>query len=185
MKIPIATAIMCIFLIMGCDQSQSPKSTIQPNETRNERSTINSAKSTDAFSGTSPVIVPGQGMGELKFGMSQTEMEKILGKPERSMGMANEYLSKGMAVMGSKDSAVGAIVFGDMNNPNSPLIKACKYKTEKGIGMGSTLGDLVKAYGEPSSVEPIGQGKRVSYKQLGATFTLQNGKVIHMQFRHP
>ncbi|MCX7000045.1 MAG: hypothetical protein NT106_07100, partial [Candidatus Sumerlaeota bacterium] len=66
----------------------------------------------------------------------------------------------------------------------SPLIKACKYKTDKGIGMGSTLGDLAKAYGEPSSVEPIGQGKRASYKQLGATFTLQNDKVIHMQYRH-
>ena len=109
----------------------------------------------------------------------------LLGKPERSMGMANEYLSKGMAVLGTKDKAVGAIVFGDMNNPESPLVKACKLKTDKGIGMGSTLGDLAKAYGDPSSVEPMGQGKKVSYQQLGAAFTLQNDKIIHMQFRHP
>ena len=111
-------------------------------------------------------------------------MENILGKPERTIGGANEYLSKGMAVLSSRDSAVGGIMFGDMNNSNSPLVKACKYKTESGIGMGSSLDDLVKAYGEPSSVNPMGKGKMMSYNQLGATFALQNDKVIHMSFRH-
>lgn len=131
------------------------------------------------------MIIPRQGVGNLEFGMSQIEMERILGKPERAMGMAYEYPGKGMAVLGSKDFAVGAIVFGDMNSPNSPLINACQYKTEKGIGMGSTTQDIVNAYGEPSSVKPMGQLKMLSYKQLEATFTLYDDKVIHMQFRHP
>jgi hypothetical protein len=75
------------------------------------------------------------------------------------------------------------IMFGDMNNPESPLVKACEYKTDKGIGMGSTLADLARAYGPPSSVKPMGEARMLSYQQLGATFTLQNERVIHMIFK--
>lgn len=184
MKIVTAIAVIWIFFVIGCEKSQSPEPTRSQDATRNEGASIDTYETSDAVSGTSLVIIPGQGVGELRFGMSQIEMEKILGKPERTMGNANEYLIKGMAVLGSKYSAVGAILFGDMNNPESPLVKACKFKTDKGIGMGSTLDDLHEAYKDPSSVKPMGKGKMVSYKQLGATFTLQNDKVIHMQFRH-
>ena len=171
-------AVLCVFLSMGCEQSQSPESQTQKSET-----TSKSPAEKPGTSESAQVIIPGQGVGELRFGMSQSELEKILGKPDRSMGRANEYLSKGMAVLGSKDSAVGGIMFGDINNPNSPLVKACKFKTAKGIGMGSTLDELKEAYGEPSSVNPMGKGQLVSYKQLGATFALQNDAVIHMSFR--
>lgn len=185
MRIITTLAVICAFFIMSCEKSQSPGSTRSQNAASNEGISIDTNESSNAVSDTNLVIIPGQGVGELRFGMSQIEMEKILGKPERIIGMAYEYISKGMAVLGGKDSAVGAIMFGDINNPSSPLVKACKFKTDKCIGMGSTLDDLHEAYGKPSSEKPMGKGKMVSYKQLGATFTLQNDKVIHMQFRHP
>ncbi len=132
-----------------------------------------------------PVIVPGQGVGDVRFGISHAELETILGKPERIMGGANEYLSRGMAVVVDKDF-VNVILFGDMNDPDSPLVKACKYKTDKGIGMGSTLNDLQAAYGTPSSaIDPAEKVRMVSYEHLGGVFTLQDEKVIHMQFRQP
>ena len=129
-------------------------------------------------------IIPGVGVGELRFGMNRTEMERILGKPERSMGMSFEYLRSGMAVLGSKDAAVGALLFGDMNNPQSPLVNACQYRTDRGIGMKSTFDELIKTYGQPSSVQPMGQSQMASYNELGATFILANDKIIHMTFRY-
>lgn len=180
-------AALCVSLCMGCGQSQAPESQARRSETTGESPAKEAGtdESTDAMVATGDVIIPGQGVGALRFGMSQSEMEAVLGKPDRSMGTAYEYLSQGMAVLGSKESAVGAILFGDMNNANSPLVKACRFKTDKGIGMGSTFDALVGAYGQPSAVTPMGKAKSVSYKPLGATFTLMKDKVIHMQFRHP
>ncbi|MFH1740134.1 MAG: hypothetical protein ABIH23_14085, partial [bacterium] len=129
MKRSCGVAAICIALLLGCggDQESQPQT----------------GTSTEA---EQPLVIkPGEGVGELRFGMNRAEMERILGKPDRSMGMAHEYLNIGMAVLGSKDTAVGAIMFGDMNNPESPLIAACKYKTDKGIGMGSTFDALVNA----------------------------------------
>jgi len=161
--------VMSIALLLGCGQEGKPQS----------------QTATDAKSDQSLVITPGQGLGELRFGMNRAEMERILGKPDNSMGMAHEYLSTGMAVIGSRDTAVVGLMFGDMNNPESPLVAACKYKTDKGIGMDSTLDALVNAYGHPSSVVPMGKRGTASYKALGATFVLMDGKIIHMQFRSP
>jgi hypothetical protein len=79
-------------------------------------------------------------------------------------------------------------MFGDSNSAQSPLVKACQYKTDAGIGMGSTLEEIKKAYGEPTAIE---QGRMfptspphevVSYDALAASFTLIDGKVIHMAF---
>lgn len=182
MKSITGIVVICLVLIMGCQKSQPPEPIdLQDAGTKSTDTTQCSGDVSDA----SLVIIPGQGVGELRFGMSQSQVEEILGKPERTMAGTNEYLSKGMAVLPSKASAVGAIMFGDMNNPDSPLGKACKYRTDKDIGMGSTLDDLVEAYGAPSSVKPMGQAKMVSYQLLGATFTLQNDKVIHMTFKQP
>jgi hypothetical protein len=177
MKIICVRAAICLFLFVGCGKDQqSGTATQKQGEVRKE---------TQAPRDENLIIKPLEGAGELKFGMSRTEMEKILGPPERSTGMACEYLSKGMAVLGSRDTAVGAILFGDMNYPQGPLVQACKYKTDKGIGMGSTYDEMVKAYGTPSSIAPMGQGKMASYKQIEATFSLVNDRVIHMAFRHP
>jgi hypothetical protein len=176
-KIICVVAAICTFLFVGCGkEQQSGTATQKQGEV---------GKETQAPKGENLIIKPLEGVGALKFGMSRTEMEKILGPPERLNGMTCEYLSKGMAVMGSRSTAVAVILFGDANSPQSPLVQACKYKTDKGIGMGSTYDEMVKAYGTPSSVAPMSQGMVASYKQIEATFSLMNDRVIHMQFLHP
>jgi len=177
MKTTCVMAAICIFLFAGCGkEQQSGTATQKPAEVRTE---------TQAPGDENLIIKPLEGVGEVKFGMKRTEMEKILGPPERLNGMTCEYLSKGTAVMGSRSTAVAVILFGDANSPQSPVVQACKYKTDKGIGMGSTYDEMVEAYGVPSSVAPMSQGKMASYKQIEATFSLVNDRVIHMSFRHP
>ncbi len=72
-------------------------------------------------------------MGDVRFGITRAELETILSKPERTMGGANEYLSRGIAVVVGKNS-VNVILFGDRNDPGSPLVGACRFMTDKGIG---------------------------------------------------
>jgi hypothetical protein len=59
-------------------------------------------------------IVPGVGVGPIKFGMAMDEVKQALGPPDRTTGKVLEYLSLGLAVIPSKrDGTVGAIMMGD------------------------------------------------------------------------
>jgi hypothetical protein len=84
------------------------------------------------------VITPCLGVGSLRFGMNRQQMELVLGKADRSEGRAFEYLSKGMAVIGSRDAAVAVLMFGGFCAKDEVLVGRCKYSTSKGIGMGSS-----------------------------------------------
>ncbi len=125
-------------------------------------------------------IKPGVGVGDLKFRVQADDVTRLLGEP---VLMTYGYTNIGMFVVVSPKIGVYSISFGDMGNPQSPFVKACKFKTDAGIGMGSKLGDLKKAYGEPSSVQAAGATQKVVYDRLGATFTLAGDAVIHMTFR--
>ena len=133
------------------------------------------------------LIHPGVGVGALKFGMNVDQMREILGEPDSTQsGRAYEYLSKGMAVVtASGDVGVIVLMFGDSGLPDSRLIIACKYRTAKGIGMGSTWAEIVEAYGEPSSQRTLGGVEELTYPALNAKFSLRSSKVVHMQFRMP
>jgi hypothetical protein len=140
-------------------------------------------------------IEPGVGMGEIRFGTPIEKAVEILGTmgiiPDRSslVGAASttEYHSLGLAIVTS-DNTVSSILCGDGGLPDSPLIKACKCRTKKGIGMGSGRREVMRAYRRPSSTKTNdipGQGKIVvlEYDQIGAQFTLRDDKVVHMMFR--
>ncbi len=45
-------------------------------------------------------------------------------------------------VVGSSGAGAVELNFGDQADPKSPMVKACKFRTEKGIGMKSSLDDL-------------------------------------------
>ena len=119
--------------------------------------------------------------------MNRKHTEVMLGKPERLMGdRVYEYLSHGMSVVFASDQAMGvyALLFGDMVVPGNPLVRDCKYKTIKGVGMNSTREDILRAYGPPSSISKPGASmERLAYDKLQAFFTLRNDRVVHMEFR--
>jgi hypothetical protein len=178
-----------LLLSSGCDSSDkkapdagttAPKSTSAPSAARAKPTTRPAVRQVPP----GLLIKPGVGAGALQFGMTADERDQILGKPERMTGSACEYPSKGIAVLSSPHTDVGAILFGDSGTPNSPLVKACKYRTAEGIGMGSTRNQIIAAYGQPTKSETEAKIiETLVYDKLGAEFTLRSGKVAHMVFR--
>lgn len=126
------------------------------------------------------VIKPNVGIGEVKFGMSLEEVKRILGEPEHTVPAGLLYPRLGLTIT-QRDGAVLAIVCGGMSNKDAALVKACKSRTEKGIGIGSTEAEIIAAYGEPTTK----RGPRLMYRQLNARFVLADGKVIGMWFAKP
>ena len=132
-------------------------------------------------------IEPRVGVGGVRFGMNRKQAGVMLGKPERMMGdRVYEYPSRGMSVVFASDQEIGvySLLFGDMVVPNSPLVRDCKYKTLKEVGMNSTRDEILRAYGPPTSTSKPGTSmERLAYEKLQAFFTLRNDRVVHMEFR--
>jgi len=131
------------------------------------------------------VIEPLVGIDKVRFGMSVEQMKQILGEPYRVKGPLYEYRDSGFAVF-AVNNTVTMIACGDRRSSDSAPIKRCKSRTNKGIGMGSSQEDIIKAYGQPSSTQQLpGDGNAVMlrYNQLSSEFLLRNGKVIYMMFR--
>ncbi|MEN6627382.1 MAG: hypothetical protein ABFD69_14250 [Candidatus Sumerlaeia bacterium] len=186
--------IMVFALSVGCGQatnssnqdSHTATPTPTPAETESPAVTGDTATST-MESSDSLVITPLVGVGAIKFGMSTDQVIEVLGQPERmTVPMHLEYMSKGIAIMAPGDSpdtyAVSGLMFSDLFIPESSPDKVCKYKTADGIGTGSTLEDLQKAFGKPSRVQKVGPRLQVDYEAIGASFMLEKNRVIHMSF---
>jgi hypothetical protein len=136
----------------------------------------------DTHSKTAMVMVPGVGMDNIRFGITVEEMKKLLGEPERTLGGAFEYPSQGFAVLRSaRDKRVAAILCGNQTK-DSPLIRACRVRTDKGIGMGSTENQIRAAYGPPAATTNVQGITVLKYPALPAEFALIEGKVVHMTF---
>jgi len=131
------------------------------------------------------VIEPLVGIDKVRFGMSVEQMKEILGEPYRVRGPLYEYRDSGFAVF-AVNNTVMMIACGDRRLSDSALIKRCKSRTNKGIGIGSSQEDIIKAYGQPSSTQQLpGEGSAVMfrYDQISSEFLLRSDKVIYMMFR--
>lgn len=160
-----------------------PASVVEPSATAPGGATTQP----DAAASCDLIIRPGDGVGNLKFGMSVEQMRKILGEPDRSQAKSHEYLSKGMAVMGSGNVGVAALLFGGRCDKDQPLVGKCRYRTTKNIGMGSSEEDVIAAYGPPSSKNRTTETGMpfvvMTYEDIRAEFTLRDGRVVHMSFK--
>jgi len=135
------------------------------------------------------LIVPKVGVGDVKFGMTLDEVKKLWGEPDRiEGGVVYSYYLKGLHVHGSRPSGIVAFAtcFAAKTvrpSPFSPVlgprVRDFAGKTAEGIGIGSTVEEVVEAYGEPSSKGP-GQ---MQYDGMLMTFTLEDGKVAVMLMR--
>jgi hypothetical protein len=131
------------------------------------------------------VVEPLVGIDKVRFGMTVEEMKQVLGEPQRSRVPLHEYRDFGFAIF-AINNAVTMIACGSRRSSDSPLIKNCKVRTSKGIGMGSGKEDVISSYGQPSSTQQLpGVSNAVSlkYDQLGSEFLLMDDKVVYMMFR--
>lgn len=135
---------------------------------------------------TAFVIEPLVGMGEVRFGMTIEQVKGIFGEPQRMTGRACEYLDYGFAIVPGRDGTVYSIMCGDAGVPDSPLIKKCRCRTDKGIGMGSNMLDIMSAYGRPSSTKrQPGNVVELKYNWINSQLSLRDNKVVHMMFTKP
>ncbi len=139
---------------------------------------------------SSPVVTPRVGIGPVKFGMSRAEVEKALGKPDavRAEGkngyVSMNYGSRGFFLGVSKTLGVVTISC-DSQATLSVRIRDFTGKTDKGITLGATLADIVKAYGEPDWKKTNQGMTYLSYNRLQASFTLSGDKLVEMLFTKP
>lgn len=175
-------AFTFVFLVLvameGCkNKDQDPKK-----QSGSTPTTTTAASAPATTQNSDYIIEPGKGMGRVQFGMTMKQLREAIGKPERTLGGAYEYPSKGFAVLAGKDGKVASIMCGDMSGKNSPLVDACVCRTSRGIGMGSSEKEITAAYGPSPSVQQGKDRKILAYPSLDALFTLKDDKVIHMIF---
>ena len=134
------------------------------------------------------IIEPTVDIGGVRFGMTADRMKEILGPPDNKTGCAYQYFNCGFVIITAADDTVDTVICGTLYAPDSPLIKNCKYRTSRNIGMGSSKQDIISAYGQPSSTRQHLDGSNsvtLEYEHISAKFTLTDDKVVHMVFRKP
>lgn len=138
-------------------------------------------------------VVPLEGVGPVKFGMSRKEVIKQLGPPDRDeAGARVDYReSRGLYVLLCPGSGVCMIDCWSKAFPTAAAeLTTFSGKTDKGIGMGASRKQVIAAYGEPDkeseiSSREIGVLVALRYERLKAQFTLREDKLVRIKIRAP
>ena len=113
-------------------------------------------------------IVPGVGIGKVKFGMSRKQIVAVLGEPEFTMH--DEYLcypSKGLQlVLGGREPDKLGMIIANPSDAASATRNEFLGQTDKGIRMGSSEKQVRDAYGEPDPPLPSDKDLHASVKLL-------------------
>jgi hypothetical protein len=129
-------------------------------------------------------IVPGVGIGRVKFGMSREQIVTVLGEPEFTMH--DSYLcypSKGLqlVLVGREPDKLGTII-ANPSDAASATRNEFLGQTDKGIRMGSSEKQVRDAYGEPDPPLPSDKDlhasvKLLRYDKLGIMFSFVDDRL--------
>ena len=127
-----------------------------------------------------PGILPGVGLGALHFGMSQEEIESLLGKPDGydANRTSLRYYSRGFILSVSRRNGLKRIEC-MAQSLHQFRVRDFAGKMKEGIGIGSTLQEVEKAFGKPEqhslhdSINDV-----LNYHKLGLTFVFAREKVV-------
>jgi outer membrane lipoprotein-sorting protein len=133
-----------------------------------------------------PQIIPGVGLGPVRFGMLREEIEKHFGKPDRYENNKTTliYHSRGFVLyVNPRRGLINVHCMSQTMN----LFKVRDFagKTKDGIGIGTSLKELEKAFGKADRDEghdPI--NKRLIYAKKGLDLDLFQDKVIGIFMRN-
>jgi outer membrane protein assembly factor BamE (lipoprotein component of BamABCDE complex) len=164
----ITLVVVALLTVTGCSTQKPPKVSPRP------------ALPVPA---QRPVLVfPNEGVGKVRQGMNQQQVEAAIGKPEKVNGKFWFYLHRGLFVAFDNDG----VLF------NVKCTRPFAGVTKEGIGIGSKRTELLAAYGNPSQEKIFpraASGAAVStsgssggfanfwYASLGISFDLQADKV--------
>ena len=131
------------------------------------------------------IILPGVGIGQLRFGMTIKQMKEILGEPDFTIGDNVVFQYPGFAIT-AREQKIYSIACGSIGDRNSPQVALCKCRTPEGITIGSSKADIIAVYGEPTVKKQSNLDKQVlelGYRKIPAMFYLYDDKVFGMVFQ--
>ena len=130
----------------------------------------------------SPTLVPHVGVGLARFGMSAAEVMRVLGEPDEidENLQAYHYYSRGLDLSISPFTGLIGVIC--RAQPASSLqIRDFSGQTDRGIGMGATLDEIVAAYGPADQVAGEVSNATLTYHKLHLNFSLHEGRVVFIQ----
>lgn len=175
--VAVLTIIALSILYVGCNSSRRDTS---DKECANEEIHQSATDTTDQ------IIYIGKGYAAIRFGMTHDQLIAVAGEPERRLETACEYLSGGFAVLFNREKKVAAIMCGGFCLKDSPMIERFKGVTPEGIRMGSTLKEVLEAYGKPTEKNTFPEDPSlitVKYSKLGVEFAFRDEKLVHIAMR--
>lgn len=134
------------------------------------------------------VITPEEGFGPAKFGMTKEEVIKVLGQPHTvkptptGKGEQLDYRTRGFSII--VDSQDGFAIISCRDSQKGALYaRAFKGQTDKGIRIGDSRDEIVRAYAEPDvetakSKKHKGDSNTLSYHSLGMQFMLVKDRLV-------
>ncbi len=126
-----------------------------------------------------PEIIPGVGLGPIRFGMSREKIESLLGKPDGYE--ANEtfllYYSRGFTLSVSKRSGLQGIHCTSQTLTMN-RVRDFAGKTKEGIGIGSSPEECERAFGEAEDEGIDAFNKRLAYDKCGLEIQFVDDKAI-------
>jgi hypothetical protein len=134
------------------------------------------------------IVTPLVGVGRVKFGMSRAEVERLLGTPDGAGFTPDQlnYASRGLFITVSRNEKFGVITIACVAQKGQVYrVRDFPGKTDKGIALGASSAEIVRAYGAPDWKETDDGSTSLSYHKLQAMFQLLDDKLVQMIFNRP
>lgn len=128
------------------------------------------------------IIIPGESVGDLQFGMSRDEVFEILGKPEfiRAYG-DEEYTPENPPLAYFMD--FGDITFGMFNNSIDEIaIENPYYRFPNGLGVGDSEQSVIQTFGDNFQLRESGQVDVLIYEEKGLEFKIHREARTVLEF---
>jgi outer membrane lipoprotein-sorting protein len=126
-------------------------------------------------------LLPGVGIGLLKFGDTHEKVVAALGQPEQEIkGFDLHYPSRGVYLMVHPKTGLISVMVMSKKAAGPFAVNDFKGSTDKGIAMDATRAQIEAAYGKPSKVTAINNSTDLEYEKLGINFTLFDGHLVRI-----
>jgi outer membrane lipoprotein-sorting protein len=137
-----------------------------------------------------PTVEPLVGIGPVKFSTSIADVEKLFGKADSVKEVGKNgyteisYASRGIFLGAGKMS--GVVTFTCVGQAiMATKVRDFAGQTDKGIRIGSSSADVIRAYGEPGSKEANASMTTLYYNHGQCYYTFVEDKLVQMTFNRP
>lgn len=125
-------------------------------------------------------IVAGEGVGLCRIGANKQTAIDLFGTPAQDESGCLEFPSAGVEIAYDENDRIETIFLFFRTPPASSFAG----KTDRGIGVESSIDDVLATYGKPTSVLDFTE-KTFAYASLGIIFTFHTGRLVDIRVSSP